>query len=124
MNVPLEIELYIISFIPFYDLAPVCKNWNKKIKSIRKKCLLIIENFYFKNKINYFKTNNDLIRYICVYYDNVDFLTYPELTVSKLVLNPNLLRLLPPFSERKRSDVKTWMLNMPISFSDWMYVVL
>jgi len=123
MSIPLEIELYIISFIPISEIGLVCKEWNKKIKSIRKKSLLIIENFYLRNKItNNFKTNIDLIRYLCVNYESEYFLPYPDFAVSKLRLNQDLLTLLPHLKDRKRSDVKTWMLNMPISLSDWMYV--
>ena len=136
MSIPQEIELYIISFIPFSELELVCKDWKNEIKSIRKKSLLIIEKFYLKNKIKnylktnidilssqyYFKTNIDLIRYLCVNYESEYFLPYPDFAVSKLGLNQDLLTLLPHLKDRKRSDVKTWMLNMPISLSDWMYV--
>jgi len=123
MSIPLEIELYIISFIPFSELALVCKDWKKEINSIRKKSLLIIEKFYLRNKItNDFKTNIDLIRNLCVNYESKYFLPYPEFATSKLGLNTELLTLLPPLKDRKRSDVKTWMLNMPISLSEWFYV--
>jgi len=123
MSFPLEIELYIISFIPFSELALVCKEWEKKINYTRKKSSLIIEKFYLKNKIKDNVTNNtQLIRLLSVKYENKYFLPYPELSIRKLGLNTELLTLLPPLKDRKRSDVKTWMLNMPITFSEWLYV--
>ena len=50
MIFPLEIEMYIISFIPFSNLKLVSKNWNKRISFIIKKSLLIIEKYLLENK--------------------------------------------------------------------------
>jgi hypothetical protein len=125
MSLPDEIQYIIISFVsPIILNSYVCKAWNIEIKNIKKKSASIISNWYYKKKIPAdWKNMVDMIRCYVVRYPDNYFIQYPEWTVNRLNLNPSLLETLPNFSgpnkNRKRSDVRDWLLNLPISLNEW-----
>ena len=121
MYLPPELQYHIISFYPCGDLKPVCKDWNDEIKIIHKYAANTIGNLYIKVSENY-TTIEEMVRYYVVHYPNEFFIVHPEFAVKKLDLNEDLLSILPPPEDRKRSDVRNWMLNMPISVDDWNFV--
>lgn len=125
MSLPYELELNIISFVPEFNMGLVCKIWKKKIDTIRKTAVNAIGKWYRPRRITENWNNvHDLVRHMIVHYPDEFFLPYPEFTVGKLRLNEELLLILPPIQRRKRSDVRNWMLNIPIELDDWFYVGL
>lgn len=123
MSLPSDLEYIIISFVPQSEYLTVCKSWNREIKSIQKKSANIIGKWYNRKiVISDFSNTRDLVRYFIIHYPEEYFITYPEFTIKKLNINPYLLTLLPKLVNRKRSDVRDWMLNMPISLDDWLHV--
>lgn len=124
MSLPLELQFLIISFTPETDLKSVSREWNDEIKIIQKKAVDKISNWYYKNRPHeYWAGNvNRLIRYYVINYPDDEFMVYPEFTVDKLRLNHELITVLPVLGSRRRSDVRDWMLNLPIGINDWMYV--
>lgn len=123
MDLPSELIYKIISYTPQTEFLTVSKEWKGEINSILAKSVKTIEKWY-KNKKpqNDYNTIQELVRYYVVHYPNEFFMVYPEFTIRKLNLNPNLLDVIPQPDIRKRSDVRDWMLNMPLSVNDWVYV--
>jgi len=127
MSLPPELQYNIISFIPFSSTPycrSVCKEWGKEINSIQKKYVDVISNWYWKRRIGFdFKTTNEHIRYLILDYFHKDFIILPEKIVSILGLHMGLVNVVRPKNTRKRSDVKDWMMNLPLDVEDWKYVV-
>lgn len=122
MDLPSELVYMVISYNPRPKFRQVSKNWKNEIDTIRKP-VETIEKWYKKRKArDDYDTIKELVRWYVVHYPNEFFMTYPEFTVNKLRLNNTLLDVLPPLDTRKRSDVRDWMLNMPISVNDWANV--
>lgn len=123
MSLPSELQYIIISFDPRSEFIPVCKDWSEKIKSIRQKAVDTIGKWYKSNRVNIdYNTVPEMVRCFVIHYPDNLFLMRPEYSVAKLGLNSELLTVIPPLLVRKRRDVRDWMMNMPISFSDWMYI--
>jgi hypothetical protein len=125
MYLPKDLHNIIISFVPQSDFIYVCKDWAKEIKSIRKKAVNIIGEWYkSKRAIDNFNNVKDMVRYYVIHYPNDFFLMYPETTVLKLGLTEECITVgvIPKLVNRKRSEVRDWMLNMPIDLEDWSYV--
>ena len=123
MELPLELELNIISFVPDQKMGLVCKAWQKEINGIRKNAVDTIGKWYLsKRSTNDYDIVASMVRYLVVKYPKEYFLEHPEILVVTLGLNPEILTVLPPLPYRKRSEVRDWMLNVPINFSDWIYV--
>jgi hypothetical protein len=123
MVLPSELQYIIISFDPRSEFIPVCKDWNEKIKSIRQKAANTIGKWYKPKRINIeYTTVPEMVRCFVIHYPDNLFLMRPEASVLKLGLNYELLTVMPPLLSRKRREVRDWMLNMPISFLDWIYV--
>lgn len=121
MSIPNELWYKIISFVPHGYFKAVCKEWNTEIKNIQKESVGTIENWYRKVQENP-TTVKELVRCLIVYCPPEFFIVYPEFAVRKLGLNETLLSLIPPLETRKRSDVRDWILNMPILLEDWSYI--
>lgn len=123
MYLPSEIQYKIISFSHNLKMSFVCKNWNREIKIIRRKYANYIGLWYSNKRVNSFYNDiKQMVRWLVVKYPESSFLQYPEFAVYKLRLNPFLLDILPDIENRKKSDVKSWMLNMPITLDDWEFV--
>ena len=125
MSIPNEIEYMILEYIPDSLLCSVCKSWNENIKNIRKKAVRLIENWYysrlFKNTHRYNSVGN-IMRYYVLYYPSEFFMMEPELIVSRLRINKSLLDLLPEHQYRKKSDVRNWILSLPLDLTDFIYL--
>lgn len=123
MDLPLELVYKIISYVPYTDFRSVSKEWKGEIDYILGKSIKSIEKWYkmWKPRTDYF-TIEGLVRYYIVYYPVEYFISYPELVVQKLGLSVSLLDVIPNRDIRKRSDVRDWILNMPISVNDLNYV--
>jgi len=125
MSLPSDIQYMIIKFVPHSSLMTVCRKWNNEIKNNRKNAAKAIGSWYKKRVFEHTYTCRfvqKLVREIIIYCPNEFFIIYPEFTVRKLNLEEELLSTLP--TPRKRSDVRNWMLNMPISLHEWRYVGL
>jgi len=123
MSLPTEIEMIIISFTPEFHLGLVCKTWRKKIRTIRKNASDAIGKWYHHRKVpENIGTVQELVRYMVVHYPTEYFLSYPEFAVKKLGLNEDILTTIPLVEYRKKSDVKSWILGMPISLNEWLFV--
>jgi hypothetical protein len=123
MELPVEMELNIISFAPEHQMGLICKAWQEEINAIRKNAVDTIGKWYRpRRSTNDYNTVTAFVRHLVINYPNEHFLLHPEFTVRKLGLNPKILTVLPPLPIRKRSNVRDWILNVPISFSDWIYV--
>ena len=106
----------VISFIPNSNAQIVCKSWNKESKKIKKKAVDLLSKWY--KKMN----NLDFVRKTVLYYSDDFFLVYPEFCVKKLHLNEDILSILPNIYERKRSDVRKFMLGLKLSINDCNYL--
>lgn len=122
MSIPDELEYIVISFLPENTLQFVCKRWNNEIKSIRKNAVNLISRWWYSKRIGNVFNEKNMLRYYIVHYPRELFMTYPEFTVKKLGWDLELLDLIKPVESRKKSDVCTWMKNMPLSFDDWVSV--
>jgi hypothetical protein len=123
MSLPPELQYMIISFTPQSEFIPVSKDWSKEIKSIQKKSVNIIGEWYKSKRVtDDFDTVQKMIRYFVIHYPHDFFLMHPETTILKLELNESIGTVIPPLVNRKRSDVRDWMMNMPINLHDWGYV--
>lgn len=123
MCIPTEIQYMIISFIPEGEFRLVCKDWNNEITNIQKEYANIIGLWYKKRKIHEYHIKlSDMVRYYVINYPTEFFISYPESIVRNLGLNNDLLSVLPNQNIRKRSQVRDWMLNMPITMSDLLFV--
>lgn len=123
MVLPSEIEYMVILFNPDSSFCSVCKEWNAEIKRIRKNAVNIIGSWYKQRLLSYhFNMPNEIIRYYILEYPSERFISHPEQTVQKLNLNDELLSVLHPLESRKRSDVRDWMMNLPLTFDDWVFV--
>jgi hypothetical protein len=123
MALPSELQYMILSFVPQSEFIPICKNWAEEIKSIQKKAVDKIGSWYKLKKLREdYDTVHEMIRYFVLYYQHDFFLMLPEFTVLKLDLNQQLIDVLPDLVGRKRSDVRDWMMNMPIDLDEWLYV--
>jgi len=122
MNLPFELQCKIISYTPYYEFFLVCKSWKEEINSIRIKAVDIISRWYLKKRLMYSSNNIfNMIRYRIIYYpDNLLFL--PEFIVFRLNLNEELLSLIPDLLNRKKSDVRDWLINLPLDIEDWKNV--
>lgn len=122
MFIPSELQYKIISFIPSGELCLVCKEWNEEIKNIQKEYVDMIGLWYKKRKVHEYHIKlSGMVRYYVVHYPKEFFISYPESIVRKLGLNTDLLSVLPN-DNRKRSQVRDWILNMPITVSDLVFV--
>ena len=118
MYIPQELQFIIVSFTPFTEFKPVCKNWNNEINNIQKTAANIIGKWYTPVSSEY--TNiKEMVRYYVIYHPPPFFITHPEFIVDLFALNKELLTLLSPVEYRKRSDIRDWMMNMPIILEDW-----
>ena len=113
MYLPDEIQSIIISFVPYTDYSSVCKHWNYEIKKNQKIAVNSIGLWYKHIKQNP-KKINFINRYI---YDYSMFVSLiPNLIVKNLELNEILLDVLPIV--RKPTDVRCWLLNLPLDEQD------
>lgn len=122
VSLPTELEYHIISFNP--NLSGVCKGWEEEIKVIRFNAIQKISNWYYKRlckKDSVERDVRDWIRKMIVHYPEEYFLGYPEWIVNMLALNNTLLDILPSKVSRKKSHVRDWMMNMPLTLNDWHY---
>lgn len=124
MYIPPELQRIIVSYGPLTEFKTVSKEWNDEIKILQKKAVSVISNWYYKRRVFEYWGNdvNKMIRYISITYPDEYYMCYPEFAVKKLRLNKSLLDVLPPLEERKRSNIKNWMTNMPLELDDWLYV--
>jgi len=60
----------------------------------------------------------DLIRYYVIHYDREYFIKLPEIIVRKLHMNVMILDVIAPIEIRRRSNVRDWMLSLPITLED------
>jgi hypothetical protein len=121
MSIPVDLQYMIISYIPQSELKYVCKKWNKKIQKIQKDALNVIGVWYPKI-YNKYSTIEEMVRFAVIYVDYLIFIIIPELTVYNLRLNDGLLTILPSIKHRKRSDVRAWMNNVPLTLEEWYEV--
>jgi hypothetical protein len=121
MSIPLDLQYMIISYIPQSELKYVCKKWNKKIQKIQKDALNVIGVWYQKI-YNRHSSVEEMVRFAVIYVDYLIFILIPELTVYNLRLNDGLLKILPSIKDRKRSDVRDWMNNLPLTLEEWYEV--
>jgi hypothetical protein len=121
MSIPVDLQYMIISYIPQSELKYVCKKWNKKIQKIQKDALNVIGVWYPKI-YNRYSTIEEMVRFAVIYVDYLIFILIPELTVYNLRLNDGLLTILPSIKDRKRSDVRGWMNNVPLTLEEWYQV--
>ena len=120
MHLPPELQYIIMSFVPKSYLKSVCKDWNNEIKNIQLKYVSIISEWFSKRLVDEnYTTIKELIRYYVVHMEPEQFIIYPEFIVDIMGLNPYLLDELPDVNVRKRSHVRDWMMNIPISYDDW-----
>ena len=99
MELPLELELNIISFVPDQKMGLVCKAWQKEINGIRKNAVDTIGKWYLsKRSTNDYDIVASMVRYLVVKYPKEYFLEHPEILVVTLGLNPEILTVLPPQS--------------------------
>jgi hypothetical protein len=123
MSLPYDLQYIIISFGPRSGFITVCKNWAEEIKNIQQKATNTIGKWYKPKRVmEKFYTVPEMVRYFVIHYPDKFFLRHPEATISSLGLNEQLTTILPPLVNRKRSEVRDWMLNIPIGFEDWMVV--
>lgn len=122
MYLPPEIQYMIIELIPHSNYLTVSREWNSEIKNIQKKAANTIGAWYKKKSKYMYNSVPHLVRYYVIHYPDEFFIGYPEFTVSKLNLEEELLSVLPPIKDRKRSDVRDWMLNIPLDLHDWIVV--
>ena len=125
MSLPDEIECSIISFFPQKQYSLVCKKWNCELKNIYKKSVNKIGKWYLPYQRDIeddFNTMNELIRHMVLFYPKKHFITYPEFCVETLNLNRGLIDVLPKQDKRKRSDVRDWLYNIPLTLDDMIYV--
>ena len=123
MALPPELQYMVLSFVPQSEFIPVCKGWENEIQNIQKKAADKIGSWYKPRKVSEnYDTVPEMVRYFVVHYPEDFFLMYPEATVLKLGLNEELVTVLPSLVGRMRSEVRDWMLNMPIELEDWIYV--
>lgn len=123
MALPPELQYMVLSFVPHSEFIPVCKDWKNEIQNIQKNAADKIGSWYKTRKVSEnYDTVPEMVRYFVVHYPEHFFLKHPEFTVSKLRLNEELVTVLPSLVDRRRSDVRDWMLNMPIELEEWSYV--
>lgn len=123
MELPTELEMNIISFVPEHKMGLVCKEWLSEINAIRKRYANFIGEWYRPiRSTNNYDNVTTMVRYLVIHYPDEYFLSHPEYAVQSLSLNPELLTTLPPISTRKRSDIRDWMLTVNISFIEWTYI--
>lgn len=129
MYLPQEIQYMIIEFIPCSEYLTVNREWNAEIKSIQKKAANTIGAWYKKKMLqttceseHTYSSVQQMVRHYVIRYPDEFFIGYPEFVVFKLDLEDDLLSVLPSPINRKRSDVRDWMLNIPIDLEDWMFV--
>lgn len=129
MYLPSDIQHMIVEFIPCSEYLTVNRKWNTKIKSIQKKAANTIGTWYKKKMLktrgeseHNYSSVQQMVRNYIIHYPDEFFIGYPEFTVFKLDLEDDLLSVLPSPINRKRSDVRDWMLNIPIDLEDWMFV--
>lgn len=128
MELPTDILYIIINYLPTTGNKLVCKKWKSEIDYIFKRSSNIIGNWYNKIKCHSLKNFGehinveDLIRNMIIHYPNELFICYPEKVVKCYDLNNNILSVLPKIIERKKSDVKYWLLCMPLIIRDFRYI--
>jgi hypothetical protein len=124
MDLPTEMRDIIISFVPQSRFLTVCKDWKNQIKNIQKKSANIIGSWY-KKRISILESESviDIVRYYIIHYPEIWFIDHPEYIVSNLGLTDELLTVLPPVTYRKRSEVRDWLINIPIDIEDWKWIV-
>jgi hypothetical protein len=110
VHLPPEIQSIIILFLPHSNYSTVCKYWSNEIKNKQKIAVNIIEHWY-----KYIKKSPTKINFINYYISgchSVFINSIPDIIVKTLELNEILLDILPII--RKRSDVRNWLLNLPL----------
>jgi hypothetical protein len=123
MVLPPEIVYKIISYVPQTSFRGVSKDWKSEIDYILGKSVKKIEKWYKNRKTqDDYNTIKELVRYYVVHYPDEFFIRHPEFAVKKLGMNISLLDVIPSQPTRKRSDVRDWMLNLPIQVNDWAYI--
>jgi hypothetical protein len=121
MAIPIELQYMIVSFTPQSTLKQVCKDWNDEIEKIHKAASNTIGKWY-PNVCKDYTTIEEMVRYYVIYYKDELFIQHPEYAIYRLYMNPILLSVLPPIEDRKRSNVRDWILNMPITLDEWSFV--
>jgi hypothetical protein len=126
ISLPIELEYLIISFdLSNTAFLKVNKEWNKETTLLRAKSATIISRWYRNHKTpRDINTVKDCIRamVICEFEDY--YITFPERALYVLGFNPVVIEVLPPIYERKRSHVRDWMMNLPVSLLEWMRVLI
>ena len=123
MALPPELQYMVLSFVPQSEFIPVCKGCENEIQNIQKNAADKIGSWYKSRKVSEnHDTVREMVRYFVVHYPEDFFLMRPEFTVLKLGLNEELVTVLPSLVGRRRSEVRDWMLKMPIELEDWIYV--
>lgn len=123
MNLPTEMTNIIISFLPQSGFLTVSKEWEKQIKNIQKKSANIIGSWY-KKRLSGFGRQcvKEKVRYAIVHSPEKWLTHYPEFIVHGLNLTEELLTVLPRIKNRKNSDVRNWLINLPINMDEWRYI--
>jgi hypothetical protein len=122
MLIPSDTLYITLTFCPSSEYKVVCKEWNDEIKYIQKQAVYVIEKLYIPN-IKFMITVNDFLRHAIRHFSYEFFLVIPEVIVDKFDLNPELLTVIPFLGRRKRSNVRDWIMNMPIELNDWLTMI-
>jgi len=92
----------------------------KESSSIKKNtCSSISKNNFFSRD---YRTLNELIISYYLYYPEEFYLLYPEFVVHKLGLDKSILETLPKKENRKRKDIRNWMLNSKLTKEQFIEV--
>ena len=124
MDLPTEMQNIIISFLQAQPgFLTVCKEWKKQIKNIQTKSANIIGSWYKKRLSGFGRQSvKEKIRYAIVHSPEKWLTHYPEWIVLGLDLTEELLTVLPRIKNRKNSDVRNWLINLPIDMEQWRYI--
>ena len=123
MHLPTEMMNIIISFSPQSGFLTVSKEWEKQIKNIQKKSANIIGSWYKKRLSGFGRQSvKEKVRYAIVHSPEKWLTHYPEFIVHGLDLTEELLTVLPRIKNRKNSDVRNWLINLPIDMDEWRYI--
>lgn len=127
VNLPLELEAIIISFLKGSTASLVCSDWNIEWNHINKKKLAVfkISRWYYKNmhiEGTAYMTLGNLFSSYSRYYPTVYLLKYPEFSLRKMGMSARLLEGLPPVKERTRGDIIRWMMRQKFTLDDWLLV--
>ena len=128
MYIPLELQYNIISFIPFSNLKLVCKEWSEEITIIQKNAVDIISEWYWKRRVPKIflgpdmRTHFSVVRFFVVHLQDIYFFQCPGFITLTCGLNLDIMNVLPDIL--RKSDVKDWIINLPIDPEDCVYEIM